>query len=212
MAKNKINKPWLQGHISDPYVKQARHEGYRARAAYKLMEIDDREKLIKPGQIIVDLGCAPGSWLQYVRNKLANKDGGHIDGTIIGLDLLPMEAIADVRFIQGDFRENDVLLQLEAVLDGRKVDLVLSDMAPNLSGVADADAARMAYLAELAVAFSEAHLKPSGSLLMKCFHGQAYDEIVQNFRAVFKTVAAKKPKASRNRSAETFLLGKVLKK
>ena len=209
MAKNKTKKPWVQGHINDPFVKQAQQDGYRARAAYKLMEIDEREKLIKPGQVIVDLGCAPGSWSQYVRNKLAAKEG--IQGTIVGLDMLPMDEIADVHFIQGDFREDEVLEQLEAVLDGQKVDLVLSDMAPNLSGIADADAARMAYLAELAIAFAQAHLKPSGALLIKCFHGQDYDEIVAGFREAFKTVSTRKPKASRNKSAETFLLGKTLK-
>ncbi len=211
MAKNKTNKPWVQGHINDPYVKQAQLDGYRARAAYKLMEIDERESLIRPGQVIVDLGCAPGSWSQYIRNKLAGKGAEGVQGTIVGLDMLPMEAIADVHFIQGDFREDDVLAQLEAVLGGQKVDLVLSDMAPNLSGIADADAARMAYLAELAITFAQTHLKPSGALLIKCFHGQAYDEIVAGFRAAFKNVSTKKPKASRNKSAEVFLLGKSLK-
>lgn len=136
MAKNKFNKNWLHDHINDPYVKQAQKEGYRARAVYKLKEIDEAEKLIKPGQVIVDLGCTPGSWSQYVRNKLAKSSGGGIEGTIIGLDMLPMEPIADVHFIQGDFREQEVLDQLETLVAGHKVDLVLSDMAPNLSGVA----------------------------------------------------------------------------
>ncbi|HSY30143.1 MAG TPA: RlmE family RNA methyltransferase, partial [Burkholderiaceae bacterium] len=134
MAKNKLNKNWLHDHINDPYVKLAQKEGYRARAAYKLKEIDETEHLIKPGQVIVDLGSTPGSWCQYVRNKLAGKAGGGVHGTIIGLDILPMEPIADVHFIQGDFREEDSFKQLEELLAGRKVDLVLSDMAPNLSG------------------------------------------------------------------------------
>lgn len=211
MAKNKFNKNWLHDHINDPYVKLAQREGYRARAAYKLKEIDEDEKLIKSGQIIVDLGCAPGSWSQYVRNKLAGQAGGGINGTIIGLDMLPMEPIADVHFIQGDFREQEVLEQLEALLDGRKVDLVLSDMAPNLSGVAITDAARIENIIELAIEFARAHMKPSGALLVKCFNGTGYTQLVEMFKREFKTVMSKKPKASRDKSSEIFLLGKVLK-
>ncbi|MES2070910.1 MAG: RlmE family RNA methyltransferase [Pseudomonadota bacterium] len=211
MAKNKFNQNWVHDHINDPYVKLAQKEGYRARAVYKLKEIDESEKLIKPGQIIVDLGATPGSWSQYVRNKLAGKDGGGILGEIFALDLLPMEPIADVQFIQGDFREDIVLNQLEAQLKGRKVDLVLSDMAPNLSGIPTADAARVEYIIELAVAFANAHLKPSGALLVKCFHGPSYNNIVDMFKSEFKTVANKKPKASKDKSSEIFLLGKGLK-
>jgi len=210
-SKNKFNKSWLHDHVNDPYVKLAQKEGYRARAAYKLKEIDEAEKLIRPGQIIVDLGCTPGSWSQYARNKLAGKPGGGIDGTIIGLDMLPMEPIADVHFIQGDFREQEVLDQLEAVVGGRKIDLVLSDMAPNLSGVAVADAARVEHLIELAVDFARAHMKPSGALLVKCFNGTGYNELVDLFKREFKLVSSKKPKASRDKSSEVFLLGKVLK-
>ena len=136
MAKNKVNKSWLHDHINDPYVKLAQKEGYRARAAYKLKEIDEDEKLIRPGQNNVDIGCTPGSWSQYVRRKLAGKEGGGIHGKIVGLDMLPMEPVADVHFILGDFREQTVLEQLEQALEGEKVDLVLSDMAPNLSGIA----------------------------------------------------------------------------
>jgi 23S rRNA (uridine2552-2'-O)-methyltransferase len=211
MAKNKLNKNWLHDHMNDPYVRLAQKEGYRARAAYKLKEIDESENLIKPGQVIVDLGCTPGSWSQYGRNKLAGKEGGGINGTIIGLDMLPMEPIADVHFLQGDFREAEVLKQLETVLQGRKVDVVLSDMAPNLSGIAIADAARVAYLIELAIEFARAHMKPSGSLLVKCFNGSGYNEILEEFRKEFKVVASKKPKASRDKSSEIFLLGKGLK-
>lgn len=211
MAKNKFNKNWLHDHINDPYVKLAQKEGYRARAAYKLKEIDESEKLIKPGQIIVDLGCAPGSWSQYVRNKLSGQAGGGINGTIIGLDMLPMEPIADVHFIQGDFREEEVLQQLEAVVAGRKVDLVLSDMAPNLSGVAVTDAARVEHIIDLAIDFAKAHMKPSGALLVKCFNGSGYTQLVETFRHEFKTVIPKKPKASRDKSSEVFLLGKGLK-
>jgi len=211
MAKNKFNKNWLHDHVNDPYVKLAQKEGYRARAAYKLKEIDEAENLIRSGQVIVDLGCAPGSWSQYARNKLAGKPGGGINGTIIGLDLLPMEPIADVQFIQGDFREEDVLRQLEELVGSHKVDLVLSDMAPNLSGVAIADAARVEHIIELAIEFARAHLKPSGALLVKCFNGTGYNELHDMFRREFKSVSAKKPKASRDRSSEIFLLGKSLK-
>jgi len=211
MAKNKINKNWIHDHINDPYVKMAQKEGYRARAAFKLKEIDEDEKLIKQGQVIVDLGCTPGSWAQYTRRKLAGKDGGGVHGTLIGLDMLPMEPIADFHFIQGDFREEEVLVQLEEVLAGRKVDLVLSDMAPNLSGIPDADAARMEHLIDLAIEFSQAHMKPNGSLLVKCFKDMGFNDIVHKFRAEFKTVIQKKPKASRDKSSEIFLLGRTLK-
>jgi 23S rRNA (uridine2552-2'-O)-methyltransferase len=211
MAKNKFNKNWVHDHINDPYVKLAQKEGYRARAAYKLKEIDEAEKLVRPGQVIVDLGCTPGSWSQYVRNKLAGQTGGGINGTIIGLDMLPMEPIADVHFIQGDFREQQVLDELEAVLEGRKVDLVLSDMAPNLTGVAITDAARVEHIIDLAIEFAQAHMKPSGALLVKCFNGTGYTQLVEKFKREFKTVSSKKPKASRDKSSEIFLLGKVLK-
>jgi 23S rRNA (uridine2552-2'-O)-methyltransferase len=211
MAKNKFNQNWVHDHINDPYVKLAQKEGYRARAVYKLKEIDEAEKLIRSGQVVVDLGATPGSWSQYVRNKLAGKDGGGINGEIFALDLLPMEPIADVQFIQGDFREDDVLDQLESRLVGRKVDLVLSDMAPNLSGNSTVDAARVEYIIELAVAFAKAHLKPGGSLLVKCFHGPSYNNIVNIFKDEFKVVMNKKPKASKDKSSEIFLLGKGLK-
>ncbi len=211
MAKKKLNKSWLHDHINDPYVKQAQKEGYRARAVYKLKEIDEEEKLIRPGQVIVDLGATPGSWSQYARNKLAGAEGGGINGTIIGLDMLPMDPIADVHFILGDFRELDVLEKLEAVLEGRKADIVLSDMAPNLSGIAVADAARVQDIVDLAVDFAQHHMKPSGALLVKCFNGSGYQYLVEKFRAEFKTVVQKKPKASRDKSSEVFLLGKTLK-
>jgi 23S rRNA (uridine2552-2'-O)-methyltransferase len=211
MAKNKLNKNWLHDHINDPYVKLAQKEGYRARAAYKLKEIDETEKLIKPGQIIVDLGSTPGSWSQYARQKLAGAENGGISGTIIGLDMLPMEPIADVQFILGDFREEAVLVQLEHILAGRKVDLVLSDMAPNLSGIAVADAARVEHIIDLALEFTRAHMKPSGALLVKCFNGTGFNELLMKFRGEFKTVIQKKPKASRDKSSEIFLLGKTLK-
>jgi 23S rRNA (uridine2552-2'-O)-methyltransferase len=211
MAKNKLNKNWLHDHINDPYVKLAQKEGYRARAAYKLKEIDEAEKLIKSGNVVIDLGCTPGSWAQYTRRKLAGKDGGGIHGTIIGLDLLPMEAIADVQYIQGDFREEEVLSQLDTVLAGRKVDVVLSDMAPNLSGIGHADAARMEHLIDLAIEFSQVHLKPGGALLVKCFKDMGFTQILEKFRLEFTTVKQIKPKASRDKSSEIFLLGRGLK-
>ena len=211
MVRKSVNKQWLHDHINDPYVKLAQKEGYRARAAYKLKEIDEAEKLIKPGQIVVDLGCTPGSWAQYARRKMAGKEGGGIHGRIIGLDLLPMEPIADVDFIQGDFREQVVADQLAELLGGQKLDLVLSDMAPNLSGIAAADAARIEDIVDLAIEFACDHLKPSGSLLVKCFNGSGYNEILERFRQVFRVVSSKKPKASRDKSSELFLLGRGLK-
>ena len=211
MAKNKFNQNWVHDHINDPYVKLAQKEGYRARAVYKLKEIDEAERLIRPGQVIVDLGATPGSWSQYARNKLAGKEGGGILGAIFALDLLPMDPIADVQFIQGDFREEDVLNKLESGLLGRKVDLVLSDMAPNLSGNSTVDAARVEHIIELAVSFASDHLKPTGSLLVKCFHGPSYNTIVDLFKNTFKVVSNKKPKAGKDKSSEIFLLGRGLK-
>ncbi|WP_426175597.1 RlmE family RNA methyltransferase [Massilia sp. TWR1-2-2] len=211
MAKNKLNKNWLHDHINDPYVKLAQKEGYRARAAYKLKEIDESEKLIKAGQVIVDLGSTPGSWSQYARKKLSGQEGGGISGTIIGLDMLPMEPVADVQFILGDFRDARPLRELHAILAGRKADLVLSDMAPNLSGIPTADAARMEHLIDLAIEFSQLHMKPSGALLVKCFKDMGFSQVVEKFRAEFKTVKQVKPKASRDKSSEIFLLGRGLK-
>ena len=211
MAKNKLNKNWLHDHINDPYVKLAQKEGYRARAAYKLKEIDESEKLIKQGQVVVDLGSTPGSWSQYVRKKMAGKEGGGINGTIIGLDMLPMDPVADVHFILGDFREAKALRQLDVILEGRKADVVLSDMAPNLSGIPTADSARMEHLIDLAIEFSQLHMKPSGALLVKCFKDMGFSQVVEKFRAEFKTVKQVKPKASRDKSSEIFLLGRGLK-
>jgi 23S rRNA (uridine2552-2'-O)-methyltransferase len=215
MAKNKSNQSWLHDHINDPYVKLAQRHGYRARAAFKLKEIDEQDKLIRPGQVIVDLGASPGSWSQYVRERL-KKSGPGVEGRIIALDLLPMEPIADVTFIQGDFRDEEVLARLEEVLGAapgsRCVDLVLSDMAPNLSGVGVADAARMQHVIELAMEFSQKHLKPSGALLVKAFHGSGYSQLVESFKRQFVTVSPRKPKASRDKSSETFILGRTLKR
>lgn len=214
----KVNKAWLADHINDPYVKMAQKEGYRARAAFKLKEIDEALKLVKPGQVVVDLGAAPGAWSQYLRRRFAPKEAGaggaavgELNGTIIALDLLPFEPIEGVQFIQGDFREDEVIEQLEAALNGRAVDLVVSDMAPNLSGIESSDAARIAHLVELAIEFSDKHLKPDGALICKVFHGSGYSQLVEVFKRHFRVVKPIKPKASRDRSAETFLVGLGLK-
>jgi 23S rRNA (uridine2552-2'-O)-methyltransferase len=209
----KVNKAWLNDHVNDPYVKQAQREGYRARAAYKLKEIDEALGLIKPGQVVVDLGAVPGAWSQYLRRRFAPRGAatGELDGTIIALDVLPFEPIDGVQFIQGDIREDDVMARLEAALGGRAVDVVVSDMAPNLSGIDSADAARMAHLVELAVEFSTRHLKPQGALVAKLFHGSGHSQLVELFKKTFRVVKPIKPKASRDRSSETFIVGIGLK-
>lgn len=210
----KVNKAWLNDHVNDTYVKLAQKEGYRARAAYKLKEIDEALHLIKPGHLVVDLGAAPGAWSQYVRRKLSPSGAavGALNGTIIGLDLLPMEPIEGVQFLQGDFREPEVLSQLEQLLQGRLADVVVSDMASNLSGIESVDAARMELLIELAIDFCQHHLKPDGALVAKVFHGSGYNQVVQLFKETFRVVKSIKPKASRDRSSETFLVGMGLKK
>ena len=210
---NKVNKAWLNDHVNDTYVKLATREGYRARAAYKLKEIDETLGLIRPGHLVVDLGSTPGAWSQYVRRRLSPSGAasGTLDGTIIALDILPMEPIEGVIFLQGDFREDEALARLEAALAGRKADVVVSDMAPNLSGIASADAARISHLVELAIDFSRQHMKPEGALVAKLFHGGGYAELTQLFKANFRTVKPIKPKASRDKSSETFMVGIGLK-
>jgi len=214
----KLNKAWLHDHLTDPYVKLAQREGYRARAAYKLKEIDEQLNLLEPGQLVVDLGAVPGAWSQYVRRKFGRgtssvpaAQAGPLHGTIIALDMLEFEPIDGVEFIAGDFRETSVLAALEARVAGRPVDVVLSDMAPNLSGVATSDAARMEDLVELAIDFARRHLRPNGTLVCKVFHGSGYSQLVERFKASFRTVKPIKPKASRAKSAETFLVGIGLK-
>jgi 23S rRNA (uridine2552-2'-O)-methyltransferase len=215
----KLNKAWLHEHINDPYVRMAQKDGYRARAAYKLKEIDETFRLFRPGQVVVDLGASPGAWSQYLRRRFAPKVAGvggaatgELDGTIVALDLLPFEPIDNVHFIQGDFREDAVLQQLEEALGGQPVNVVVSDMAPNLSGIGSADAARVAHLVELAVDFACSHLIPDGALVTKVFHGAGYDELVHLFREHFVVVKPIKPKASRDKSSETFLVGRGLKR
>ncbi len=217
-GSKKVNRAWLHDHLTDPYVKLAQKEGYRARAAYKLKEIDEALHLIKPGQLVVDLGATPGAWSQYLRRKFAPKElgaggaaVGALNGTIIALDILDFEPIEGVTFIQGDFREESVLKQLEAAVGGRPVDVVVSDMAPNLSGIESSDSARIAHLVELAVEFAQAHLRPEGALVCKVFHGSGYSQLVKLFKERFRVVKPLKPKASRDKSAETFLVGIGLK-
>ena len=201
MKPTKTSKAWMQEHLNDPYVKLAQKEGYRARAAYKLLEIDDKDKLIKPGMTIVDLGSTPGSWSQVAVQRLKGQ------GRVIALDILDMHPIAGVEFIQGDFREASVLRQLEAALNKSQVDLVIADMAPNITGIKDVDQAGAAYLTELALAFSKDWLKPNGNFLVKVFVGAGFDELVKDMRQMFDKVVTRKTKASRERSSEVYLLG-----
>lgn len=201
MKRTRTSKAWMQEHLNDEFVKLAHKEGYRARAAYKLIEIDDKDRLIKQGMTVVDLGSTPGSWSQVVVQRL------HGNGRVIALDILDMLPIAGVSFIQGDFREEAVLKQLEDLLNGKPVDLVIADMAPNMSGIADVDQAGAAYLTELALEFSQVWLKPGGNFLVKVFIGAGFEEIVRNMRGLFDKVATRKPKASRDRSSEVYLLG-----
>ncbi|MGG4606207.1 RlmE family RNA methyltransferase [Alcaligenaceae bacterium 429] len=210
MGKKKTSKAWVQQHINDPYVKMAQQKGYRARAAFKLLELIDAEKLLRPGNVVVDLGSTPGSWSQVARERMVGP-GGIINGRIIALDLLEMEPIEGVEFIQGDFRDDEVLETLEKTLKGEKVDLVISDMAPNLSGVASADAARIAHVCEIALDFAVNHLRPDGALIVKSFHGSGFSQIVKLFKEHFLNVAERKPKASRDKSSETFLVARNLK-
>ncbi|UCV10762.1 23S rRNA (uridine(2552)-2'-O)-methyltransferase RlmE [Dechloromonas denitrificans] len=205
MKRTRTSKAWMREHINDTYVQLARKEGWRSRAAFKLMEIDDKDKLLARGAVVVDLGATPGGWSQVAAKRVG---GG---GMVFALDLLEMEPIHGVDFIQGDFREDEVLHQLEEKLDGRTVGLVMSDMAPNMSGVPLVDQARVMYLAELGLEFCKAHLKPEGAFLVKVFQGSDYENFLRAMREVFKTVVVRKPDASRDRSAELYLLGRVLR-
>lgn len=195
----------MQEHVNDPYVQQAKKDGWRSRAAFKLLEIDDKDKLLKRGEVVVDLGATPGGWSQVAVQRVGES------GLVLALDLLEMAPIRGVHFIQGDFREDAVLAQLEEALGAREVGLVLSDMAPNMSGVAVMDQARVMHLAELGLEFSRAHLKPDGAFLVKVFQGRDYEAFVKAMRETFQTVAVRKPDASRDRSAEVYLLGRSLR-
>jgi 23S rRNA (uridine2552-2'-O)-methyltransferase len=195
----------MREHVNDPYVQLAKKEGWRSRAAFKLQEIDDKDKLLKPGEVVVDLGATPGGWSQVASRRVGDT------GMVIALDLLEMEPIHNVHFIQGDFREDEVLDQLEKHVGNRRVGLVMSDMAPNMSGVPLVDQARIMHLAELGLEFSRAHLKPDGAFLVKVFQGTDYETFLRQMRETFKTVVVRKPDASRDRSAELYLLGRTLR-
>ncbi|MEN3111757.1 RlmE family RNA methyltransferase [Uliginosibacterium paludis] len=201
MKPSKTSKSWMQEHVNDPWVQKAKVAGYRARAAFKLIEIDRKDRLIRPGMVVVDLGSAPGSWSQIAAPLV--KPGGQA----FALDILPMEPVPDVCFLQGDFREDSVLAEFEKMLAGRAVDLVLSDMAPNMSGNAVSDDGRMMYLAELALEFSRSHLRPGGNMLIKVFQGAGFMEFRAEMQKTFRSVVSRKPEASRDRSAEVYLLG-----
>lgn len=202
MKRTKSSKRWLDEHFNDVFVKKAQAEGYRSRAIYKLKEVDDKESLLKPGMTVVDLGAAPGGWTQYVSQKLEGR------GLIVALDILPMDALPDVTFIHGDFREEVVLQELVNLIPQRGLDLLLSDMAPNMSGTSAIDIPRAMYLVELAFDFAEKMLKPGGTMLVKIFHGTGFDDLVKKARTSFEKVIIRKPAASRSRSKETYLLAK----
>jgi 23S rRNA (uridine2552-2'-O)-methyltransferase len=206
MKRTRTNKAWMREHVTDSYVQRARAEGYRSRAAYKLIEIDDRDRLIHPGDTVLDLGAAPGGWSQVAARRMKGK------GRVLALDLLEMDGLAGVEFIQGDFREERILDRLEKMLSGECAGLVLSDMAPNLSGVPLSDQARVMHLAELGLDFCRRWLKPEGAFLVKVFQGHGYGDFVREMKSVFGSVATRKPEASRGRSAEVYLLGKDLRR
>jgi 23S rRNA (uridine2552-2'-O)-methyltransferase len=205
MARSKTSQKWLDRHVNDDYVKRSVKEGYRSRAVYKLLELNDKSQFLKKGQTIVDLGAAPGGWLQ-VASKIAGEKG-----LVIGLDLLPIDPIVDVETIEGDFREESVLKKLENTLNGQKIDVVLSDMAPNLSGVTAVDQPRAMYLCELALDFALEHLKPGGWLVVKVFQGEGFEAFLKQVRQHFSNVSMKKPKASRPKSREMYLVAGNLK-
>ena len=209
--KLRSNRAWIERHINDPFVKRSRVDGYRARSVYKLIELNEKEKLIRPGMTVVDLGAAPGSWTQVVREKLSDKNG-EVNGKIIAMDIVPMDPIDGVTFLQGDFREQDVADQLNALVGEEQVDLVLSDMAPNLSGIAAADAARCLLLNELALEFCLEHLKNDGVFVTKVFQGSGFSQYVETLKKHFKVVLTRKPQASRSTSAEVYMVAKGIKK
>ena len=210
LKKLRSNRAWIERHINDPFVKKSRAEGYRARSVYKLTELDDKEHLFAPGMTVVDLGSAPGSWTQIVRERLSDKDGS-LKGRIIAMDILPMEPVEGAIFLQGDFREQEVADKLSEILAGDKVDVGISDMAPNLSGVAMVDAGASLLLNELALEFALEHLKPSGVFVTKAFQGSGYSQFIEACKKSFKSVAQRKPEASRGSSAEMYVVARGLK-
>jgi 23S rRNA (uridine2552-2'-O)-methyltransferase len=205
MARSKSSEAWLKRHVNDPYVRKAGAQGYRARSAFKLLEIVEKEGLARRGHCVVDLGAAPGSWSQVLAERVGKS------GRVIAVDLLEVAAIAGVTVIQGDFREEAVLRRLEDALEGRKIDLVVSDMAPNISGVRATDQARSIHLCELALDFAKTQLNPGGAFLVKVFQGTGYPEFLAAMKRVFVSVTSRKPGASRGESKEMYLLGKGLR-
>jgi len=202
VKKSHSSKQWLRRHVNDPYVQRSKREGYRSRSAYKLTEIDARDKLLKAGMVVVDLGAAPGGWSQVAAKRVGAR------GTVVAIDLLEMEPVSGVTFVRGDLANGAGLAALEAALEGRKADLVLSDMAPSMSGIAISDQARAMELAELARDFALLHLKRDGALLVKIFQGAGYDEYLKSLRKAFQKVVVRKPEASRDESAEQYLLAR----
>jgi 23S rRNA (uridine2552-2'-O)-methyltransferase len=201
MSRSKSSGRWLKEHFDDPFVKEAQKRGYRSRAVFKLQEIQQKDQLIKPGMTVVDLGAAPGGWSQMAIEWLKGK------GKVIALDILPMDPLAGVEFIQGDFREDEVLEALEKMLDASEIDLVISDIAPNMSGNDSVDQPRAMYLVELALDFAKIHLKPEGNFLVKVFQGEGFEAYLTEMRRCFTKVVTRKPKSSRGRSREVYLLG-----
>ncbi len=208
--KLRSNRAWIERHINDPFVKKSRAEGFRARSAYKLLELNEKEHLFRPGVTVVDLGSAPGSWTQVARGQMLDASGV-FSGRLIAMDILPMEAIEDATFIQGDFREQELADKLSQVLAGDKVDVVLSDMAPNLSGIAAADAAASLLLNELALEFALEHLKKDGVFVAKVFQGSGYSQFIATLKTHFMTVVQRKPEASRDTSAEMYVISRRLR-
>ncbi|WP_151704565.1 23S rRNA (uridine(2552)-2'-O)-methyltransferase RlmE [Nitrincola alkalilacustris] len=202
MTRSKSNNRWMDEHVNDPFVKQAQIDGYRSRASYKLLAINEKDKLIKPGMLVMDLGSAPGGWSQVASKLVGAK------GKVIASDILPMNSLADVEFIQGDFTEQSVFDEIMAAVNGVPVDVVISDMAPNISGVSTADQASSIYLVELALDMASQVLKPKGTFVAKVFHGEGYEEFVKAVRVHFDSVVVRKPEASRPRSREVYLVGK----
>jgi 23S rRNA (uridine2552-2'-O)-methyltransferase len=214
MSKNKFNAQWMQRHLTDPYVKKAQQQNFRSRAAFKLQGLDEDLKLVKPGMVVMDLGSTPGAWSQYLSRKLrviTPAGESKLHGKIIALDLLPMEPIAFVDFIQGDFREPAIQAELESILGGKQADLIVSDMAHNLTGIADVDAVRMADLIEIAINFCRKNLKPHGAFICKAFHGSGFSQTKKLFKDSFEIAKEIKPSASRSESSEVFLFGKKIK-
>jgi 23S rRNA (uridine2552-2'-O)-methyltransferase len=205
LKKSQSSKQWLRRHVNDPYVQRSKREGYRSRSAYKLTEIDEKDRILRPGQVVVDLGAAPGGWSQVVAKRLGNA------GLLVAIDILPMEPVPGAVVLEADFTSKRGLDAVQSALSGRRIDVVLSDMAPNMSGISMSDQARSMYLAELARDFSQLHLKPDGAFLVKIFQGAGYDDYLKSLRRAFQKVVVRKPDASRDESAEQYLLARGLK-